>query len=508
MIYWVSRCSDEVQTTAFFMREASEVLVLFLPVSSQELTLLQKQSSEESARDRAKLVLLREKLAAYETMEQEVDAALNFLAAEGCDGAERERGRAAEEAKTLSTPATRRLQESLFLAKKLRSKTAELQTVQMKLQDAEKRIAHLERESFILRASVDSQHKPQSWLQSRLRDKELELLSTREQLQEAQETLERQEKLVERTLEEKTRLTLELKDLAESRTVWEALKHALRARKSNQTLGSRMNTRRIVAGLTAATQHRLSSSTRDGNLLPPSRSSSERRRSALKSLLQRLLAGQTGLRGSDKNDGPSKTKAFCREWQSRKNRLTSWDLPHPHLPSQHAEELGDKCRGFLPQNENPLPIVIGDETLPDAVWFGQENTGAARNSSCLLSTERGLRENAMLSFLGKRQQASAGSPKKNFQTRVVSRGATMPEMKVARICSTQTAEKRGAPVCELEKTTEKSERVGTPEKMVKRKSALGRDPRCATPADKENFRGDGEGIPRRNFSKHKPEETL
>ncbi|KFH13756.1 putative myosin heavy chain, partial [Toxoplasma gondii MAS] len=82
MIYWVSRCSDAVQTTAFFMREASEVLVLFLPVSSQELTLLQKQSSEESARDRAKLVLLREKLAAYETMEHEVDAALNFLAAE------------------------------------------------------------------------------------------------------------------------------------------------------------------------------------------------------------------------------------------------------------------------------------------------------------------------------------------------------------------------------------------------------------------------------------------
>ncbi|KYK64911.1 putative progesterone immunomodulatory-binding factor 1 [Toxoplasma gondii TgCatPRC2] len=75
-------CEDNARTKAKFELE-KEMLQKKIDVLREELTLLQKQSSEESARDRAKLVLLREKLAAYETMEQEVDAALNFLAAEG-----------------------------------------------------------------------------------------------------------------------------------------------------------------------------------------------------------------------------------------------------------------------------------------------------------------------------------------------------------------------------------------------------------------------------------------
>lgn len=49
----------------------------------QEVTELEKKNAEDFAKDRAEILLLRERVSTYEDMEGEVDAALNLIAQEG-----------------------------------------------------------------------------------------------------------------------------------------------------------------------------------------------------------------------------------------------------------------------------------------------------------------------------------------------------------------------------------------------------------------------------------------
>ncbi|CBZ50811.1 putative myosin heavy chain [Neospora caninum Liverpool] len=506
-------CDDSARTKAKLELE-NEMLQKKIDVLREEVISLQKRSSEESARDRVELVLLREKVAAFERTEDEVDAALNFLASYGCDATEREeRGRDSEDATALPTPAARRLQESLYLARKLRSKNMELQTAQEQLQEAEKRIAHLERESYVLREAVDNQHRPQSWLQSRLRDKEVELLSTREELQEAREALENHKKLLEKALEEKTRLTMEVKEIQETRSLLAALKRAVLERKRDRRIRSTLATGTVLSD-PRARRHRFPSANPLGRLLDASRSSSKRRHSVLKSLLQRLVDGHPSLGGAESDGLFPRQNTFSRDWESRKDRRFAWGLSS-QPSSRQAAEKGERQESFLPPRENPLPIVIGDSealhgadlALPifgrSSLLFGHDGNGAPPKSIRLLPS-RSARPNATLPFPGKRQRARSASPEtESRQTPSRSlRGAKTPErVSSSKAPTTHAVGQKESSLSELERTAEKRERgalrIETPEKSAPSAQALDRDTRLAVPlTDKENFALTGAGSSR------------
>ncbi|PFH36843.1 hypothetical protein BESB_050350 [Besnoitia besnoiti] len=451
-------CADTGRTKAKVALE-NEMMQKKLDVLREELTELQRRSAEDSARDHAELALLRERVASYEGVESEVDAALNFLTADGCDAGEREarEGNRAE-AGARASPAWRRLQESLLLARKLRARNAELREAQGELRETQKRLAHLEREAFILRQAVDCQHKPQAWLQGRLRDKEIELLAAREALAEAKEALAHHQKLLEQSLVEKGQLTRELKDILDNRSLLVALKDAL-LEKRNRNLRREVREAHDARGSRRGLSPERCRSASGVERLYGERGRSVRgKRRALSPLLRarrqfsgkshavptallreaffrgKMADGQAEcLHGAFGSDRMRLSRRDSREG-ARASRGVTIFSPSAVLKAVKRE----RQTSLLPPTGNPLPIIIGGSEAPQgdelslaafALRPSKAANGAEKVEQLGRSRERGAHTTVMSSSDEAQRNASVSSAKERRKSTSLSgpRGVHTPE---------------------------------------------------------------------------------